>query len=190
MLIGGDDIITLGTSFSTFFLHSRSFPLGADKRKSVHEPKWFPTPNDPPIFSHTTWNDLRGIIRVEWENISISGIRLKRFNCVFRLIRNAKFFGYKREIFSKWLIDCTKLFSVRMIAWNYFFHNNVEVVIPDRRNCSAKMLPVSSQSRRSLFRWTFYRKISRIQQCRAGPRALQMWFYSNLLFEERHFGPV
>ena len=137
----------------------------------IPDPKWSP------IFSQETWNDPRGIIGVEWENISISGIRLKLFNSVFRLIRNAKFFGYKREIFSKWLIDCTKLFSVRMIAWNYFFHNNVEVVIPDRRNCRAKMLPVSSQSRRSLFRWTFYRKISRIQQCR-GPRGLQLWFYS------------
>ena len=135
------------------------------------------TRNDPQSFSHATWNDPRGIIGVEWENISISGIRLKLFNSVFRLIRNAKFFGYKREIFSKWLIDCTKLFSVRMIAWNYFFHNNVEVVIPDRRNCSAKMLPVSSQSRRSLFRWTFYQKISWIQQCR-WTRRLQLWFYS------------
>ena len=38
MLIGGDDIsndvITLGTCFSMFFLHSRSFPLRADWRKS------------------------------------------------------------------------------------------------------------------------------------------------------------
>ena len=58
----------------------------------------------------------------------------------------------------------------------YFFRNYVEVVVPDRRtwNSIAKMLPVSSQSRRSLFRWTFYRKISRIQQCRAGPRSLQL----------------
>ena len=110
---------------------------------------------------------------MEWENISIAGIRLKRFNSVFRLMRNAKFVGCKREIFSTWLIDCTKLFSVILIAWNLRFRNNVEVVIPDRRNCSAKMLPVSSQSRRSLFRWTFYRKISRIQQCR-GPRGLQL----------------
>ena len=101
------------------------------------------TRNDPQSFSHATWNDPRGIIGVEWENISISGIRLKLFNSVFRLIRNAKFFGYKREIFSKWLIDCTKLFTVR----------------------------------RSLFRWTFYRKISWIQQCR-WKRGLQLWFYS------------
>ena len=36
------------------------------------------------------------------------------------------------------------------------------------------MLPVSSQSRRSLFRWTFYRKISQMQQCR-GPRGLQLF---------------
>ena len=38
MLIGGDDIsndvITLGTCFSMFVLHSRSFPLHADWRKS------------------------------------------------------------------------------------------------------------------------------------------------------------
>ena len=37
---------------------------------------------------------------------------------------NAKcevFLGYKREIFSKWLIDCTKLFSVILIAWNLLF---------------------------------------------------------------------
>ena len=58
---------------------------------------------------------------MEWENISISGIRLKRFNSVFRLMRNAKFVGYKSEIFSKWLIDCTKLFSVILIAWNLLF---------------------------------------------------------------------
>ena len=58
---------------------------------------------------------------MEWENISISGIRLKRFNSVFRLIRNAKFFGYKREIFSKWLIDYTKLFLVILIVWNFTF---------------------------------------------------------------------
>ena len=58
-------------------------------------------------------------------------------------MRNETFFGYKREIFSKWLVDCTKLFSVILI-------DNVEAAIPDRRNCSAKMLPVSSQSRRSL----------------------------------------
>ena len=79
------------------------------------------TPNDPPIFSHATSNDPRGIIGVEWENISMSGIRLKRFNSVFRLMRNAKFFGYKREIFSKWLINCTKLFSVILITWNLLF---------------------------------------------------------------------
>ena len=41
------------------------------------------TPNDPQIFSHATWNDPRRIIGVEWENISISGIRLKGFNSVF-----------------------------------------------------------------------------------------------------------
>ena len=75
---------------------------------------------------------------MEWENISISGIRLKLFNSVFRLIRNAKFFGYKREIFSKWLIDCTKLFSVILIAWNLLFRNNVVTgsrVYNRRQNC-------------------------------------------------------
>ena len=79
------------------------------------------TRNDPQFFSHATWNDPRGIIGVEWENISISGIRLERFNSVFRLMQNAKFFGYKREIFFEWLIDCTKLFSVILIAWNLLF---------------------------------------------------------------------
>ena len=78
---------------------------------------------------------------MEWENISISGVRLKRFNSVFPV--NAKCeVCYKRENFSKWLIDCTKLFSVILIAWNLPFRNNVEAVITDRRNCSAKMLPV------------------------------------------------
>ena len=38
MLVGeddiGNDVITLGTYFSTFVLHSRSFPLSADWSKS------------------------------------------------------------------------------------------------------------------------------------------------------------
>ena len=75
---------------------------------------------------------------MEWENISSSGIRLKRFNSVFRLMRNAKFFSYKREIFSEWLIDCTKLFSVILIAWNLLFRNNVVTgsrVYNRRQNC-------------------------------------------------------
>ena len=93
----------------------------ANRQKSVNGPKWSPTPNDPQIFSHATSNDPRGIMGVEWENISISGIRLKLFNSVFRLIRNAKVLSYKREIFSKWLIDCTKLFLVILIAWNLLF---------------------------------------------------------------------
>ena len=113
------------------------------------------TRNDPrpQIFSHAIWNDPWGITGVEWENICISGIRLKRFNPVFRLMRSATFFGYKREIFSKWLVDCTKLFWVILIAWNLLF--------------------------RSLFRWTFYREISRIQQCR-GPRGLQLILFCYL----------
>ena len=119
MLIGGDDIskdiITLGTSFSTFVYIRVRFRFALIGRNL------YTTRNDPQIFSHATSNDPRGIMGVEWKNISISGIRLKRLNSVFRLIRNEKFFTYKREIFSKWLIDCTKLFLVILIAWNLLF---------------------------------------------------------------------
>ena len=134
-----------------------------------------PDPSDPQIFSHVTWNDPWGIIGVEWENISISGIRLKRFNSVFRLMRNATFFGYKREIFSKWLVDYKVIFSYinyleftfSVIMWRPLYQTDGTVV------------PKCFQFRPSLVAvcWTFYRKISRIQQCR-GPRGLQLWFYS------------
>ena len=37
-------------------------------RRSVHDPKWSPTPNDPQIFSLATWNDPLGIIGMEWDD--------------------------------------------------------------------------------------------------------------------------
>ena len=33
-----------------------------------HDPRWSPTPNDPQIFSHATRNDPRGIIGMEWDD--------------------------------------------------------------------------------------------------------------------------
>ena len=36
----------------------------------VRDQKWSPTPNDPQILSHATLNDLRGIIGMEWDDVS------------------------------------------------------------------------------------------------------------------------
>ena len=37
--------------------------------RTVHDPKWSPTPNDPPIFFTRDWNDPRGIIGMEWDDV-------------------------------------------------------------------------------------------------------------------------
>ena len=107
------------------------------QNRRKHDPKW-----SPKFFTRDLKWSPRNYRSGMGKHFYL-GDKIKAFYSVFRLIRNAKFFGYKREIFSKWLIDCTKLFTVR----------------------------------RSLFRWTFYQKISWIQQCR-WTRGLQLWFYS------------
>ena len=39
------------------------------QNRPKYDPKWSPTPNDPQIFSHATWNDPRGIIGMEWDDV-------------------------------------------------------------------------------------------------------------------------
>ena len=121
------------------------------------------TRNDPQIFSHATSN---GIIGVEWENISISGIRLKRFNSVFRLMRNAKFSGYNspaRNLFKManrlhkviFRINCLE-FTFSVIMWRSLYQTDGTVVLKCfqfRPSVSLDFLPEDQSDTMSRTAW-------------------------------------
>ena len=59
-------VYSQGSATKTFCVH---FSCSWSSLGIVRDPKWSPTPNDPPIFSHATRTDPIGIMGMEWDDV-------------------------------------------------------------------------------------------------------------------------